>query len=211
MYVPPLFALSDAKDLRDFCAANPFALLVSHDEDGLFATHLPVVIKDHDGALAFHGHIARANPHWQKAATGAKALLVFSGPQAYVTPSWYASKKEHGKVVPTWNYMAVHAHGRLTWSTDNDFLHANLDDLTQAHEAHRAHPWAMSDAPDDFVALQMRAIVGLRFDVERLDGKAKLSQNRPAADIDGVVAGYGTSADPMERMVGDLVAQHRKR
>lgn len=212
MYLPPLFAMADEAEMVAFCKAHPFAALVTHGPEGLFATHLPVIHKPGEGGQgSFFGHIARANPHWGRAAEGSEALLIFTGAQAYVTPSWYATKKETAKVVPTWNYSAVHVRGRVSWPADAAFLKQNLADLTDAHEAGRAHPWALSDAPDDFVAMQMRAIVGMRFEITGFDGKAKLSQNRPAADVDGVVAGLGSSDDPMDREVARQVEKARRR
>lgn len=211
MYTPPLFAMPDRAEVIAFCEAHPFAALVTHDDAGLFATHLPVIWKPGEGADgAFLGHVARANPHWERA-EGVDALLIFTGPQAYVTPSWYETKKATGKVVPTWNYAAVHVRGRVTWPRDAAFLARNLEDLTDRHEAREAHPWAMNDAPEDFLAMQMRAIVGVRFEVARFDGKMKMSQNRPAADIDGVEKGLALRDDPAARMVGALVGQVRPR
>lgn len=208
MYVPPLFTMGEEDEVLAFCAAHPFAALVTQGSAGLFATHLPVILKRGVSREAsFFGHIARANPHWQNTASGSEALLIFTGPQAYVTPSWYATKKETAKVVPTWNYAAVHVRGRVSWPTDPDFLHQNLSDLTDRHEAGRDHPWAMSDAPDSFVAMQMRAIVGMQFDVSSFDAKLKMSQNRPAVDVEGVVAGLSASEDPMDQAVGRCVAE----
>ncbi|MEI8144610.1 MAG: FMN-binding negative transcriptional regulator [Alphaproteobacteria bacterium] len=212
MYVPPHFAVHERKEITDFCVAHPFALLVTHGPEGLFATHLPVIFKAEEGAEgSFFGHIARPNPHWQRADLASEALLVFSGAHAYVTPSWYPTKRETAKVVPTWNYSVVHARGRLSWPDDEAFLTRNLADLTDAHEARFPHPWAMHDAPQDFLNKQMRAIVGMRFEVTRFDAKRKLSQNRPAVDVDGVVAGYSASDDPMEVAVGLEVAAHRRK
>ncbi len=210
MYVPPLFAMGEEAEVMAFCSAHPFALLVTHGRQGLFATHLPVILKrEATAGAAFFGHIARANPHWQNTDSGAEALLVFSGPQAYVTPSWYATKKETAKVVPTWNYASVHVRGHVFWPHDGDFLRENLADLTDRHEAGREHPWAMADAPDDFLAMQMRAIVGMRFAVSSFDAKMKMSQNRPAADVDGVIAGLAASEEAGDAAVADLVAARR--
>lgn len=212
MYVPPLFAMKGDEELLAFCGAHPFAALITHGPDGLFATHLPLVFKAEQGAKgSFFGHLARANPHWQRATEGSEALLIFSGPQAYVTPSWYATKRETAKVVPTWNYAVVHARGTVSWPTDEAFLRQNLSDLTDRHEARFDHPWALSDAPDDFVAMQMRAIVGMRFEIASLEGKVKMSQNRPAADVDGVVEGLAGAADPMDQEVGRWVERLRRR
>jgi len=212
MYVPPLFAMGDDAEVMAFCAAHPFAALITQGRDGLFATHLPVILKrDPAGTIAFFGHLARANPHWQTTEAGSEALLIFTGPQAYVTPSWYATKKETAKVVPTWNYAAVHVRGRVTWPADPDFLRQNLSDLTDRHESGRDHPWAMSDAPDTFIAMQMRAIVGMHFAVTAFDGKLKMSQNRPAVDVEGVIAGLSASDDPADQVVARCVAETRDR
>jgi len=208
MYVPPLFAMAEDREIAAFCAAHPFATLVTQGAEGLYATHLQVILKQDGEALSFFGHLARANPHWSTTPDGSEALLIFQGPQAYVTPSWYATKKETGKVVPTWNYAAVHVRGTVSWPQDAAFLRQNLSDLTDAHEAHRAHPWAMDDAPDDFLAMQMRAIVVMAFRVSGFDGKMKMSQNRPAVDVDGVIAGLEASG---EQAVADLVAAKRRR
>ena len=208
MYVPPLFAMAEDREIAAFCAAHPFATLVTQGAEGLYATHLPVILKQDGEALSFFGHLARANPHWSTTPDGSEALLIFQGPQAYVTPSWYPTKKETGKVVPTWNYAAVHVRGTVSWPQDAAFLRQNLSALTDAHEAHRAHPWAMDDAPDDFLAMQMRAIVGMAFRVSGFDGKMKMSQNRPAVDVDGVIAGLEASG---EQAVAELVAAKRRR
>jgi transcriptional regulator len=211
MYVPPLFAMREEDELLGFCRSFPFAALVTSGADGLFATHLPVVLKRGEaGATAFFGHLARANPHWQQVPDGADALLIFSGPQAYVTPSWYATKQETAKVVPTWNYAVVHARGKVSWPADEAFLRENLSDLTDQHEAQFEHRWALSDAPDDFVAKQLRAIVGMRFEIMALEGKVKMSQNRPAADIDGVIGGLAAQPTPMDREVGRWVEKNRR-
>jgi transcriptional regulator len=211
MYVPPLFAMREEDELLRFCQSFPFAALVTSGADGLFATHLPVVLKRAEGgAPAFFGHLARANPHWQQVPAGSDALLIFSGPQAYVTPSWYATKQETAKVVPTWNYAVVHARGKVSWPADEAFLRENLSDLTDQHEAQFEHRWALSDAPDDFVAKQLRAIVGVRFEITALEGKVKMSQNRPAADIDGVIGGLAAQPAPMDQEVGRWVEKSRR-
>ena len=139
----------------------------------------------------------------------ADALVIFTGPDTYVTPSWYASKAEHGKVVPTWNYVAVHAHATLRWIDDPAFLHAHLAALVARHEGARAHPWHIDDAPAEYIAAQERAIVGVELQVTRLEGKWKMSQNRPAADIDGVVHGLGASDVAGERDVARIVEERR--
>jgi transcriptional regulator len=211
MYIPASYAEHDLAALFDFIEGNPLGILVtSSPSDGLFATHLPLLVhrdRGERGVLA--GHIARANPHHRQVADGAEALVVFSGPDAYVTPSWYEAKREHGRVVPTWNYAAVHVYGSLRFNDDPSFLRRHLEALTHRHETRRAAPWSVNDAPDDFSATQMKAIVGVELEITRLEGKWKMSQNRSAADIDGVVRGLRESESPVEQVVAEIVAERK--
>jgi transcriptional regulator len=192
MYVPAHFAMDDAA-VRDLLDHHGAADLVTVTPDGLVATMLPFV---HDPAVGEHGallgHVARTNPQWRADAAG-EALVIVRGPDAYVSPSWYATKAEHGRVVPTWNYVTAHVYGRLVVHDDPAWVEALVRRLTAKHEGGRAHPWSVDDAPDRFVAGQLRAIVGVELLITRIEAKAKLSQNRPEADVDGVVAGL--SAD----------------
>lgn len=210
MYIPSSNRESDPAVMLDFIEAHPLGALVTAGPDGLFATHLPLAVHRARGPVAtFEGHIARANPHHARALAPGEQLVLFTGPDAYITPSWYPSKREHGRTVPTWNYVAVHAYGLLRFIEDDAWLHRHLEQLTHRHEAGREHPWAVDDAPADYVAAQRRAIVGVEFTVTRLEGKWKMSQNRGAADIDGVIAGLAASGDPREGAVGALVAERR--
>ena len=210
MYVPPSNAEHRPDVLFDFIEAQPLGALVTASADGLFATHLPFVLDRTRGAHGtLEGHLARANPHHRHAPTTAETLVIFTGPDAYVTPSWYPSKAEHGKVVPTWNYVAVHAYGTLRWVEDADYLRRHLDQLTDRHEAGREQPWTTADAPAEYIAQLQRAIVGVTLEITRLEGKWKMSQNRPAADIDGVVRGLAASPAPHERAVAEIVAARR--
>ena len=210
MYVPSSNAEHDVGTMLDFVAAHPFGALVTASAEGLLATHLPFVVDRTRGPLgALEGHVARANPHHRVAPTTDEALVIFTGPDAYVTPSWYAAKAEHGRVVPTWNYVAVHVYGTLRFTDDPAFLHRHLAALTDRHEAGRPAPWAVTDAPADYVAGLTRAIVGVELAVTRLEGKWKMSQNRPDADIAGVVAGLARAPTARERAVGAIVAERR--
>lgn len=185
MYVPPANSVA-GDELRDMVAAFAAAELITTGADGYpLATLLPVVWRD-DLVIA---HMARANPHWRAIAPDSPALLVCGGPQAYVSPSWYASKAEHGRVVPTWNYTTVHLRGRVRVRDDPDWVRDAVGELTDEHERHRAAPWQVTDAPPAFVAGQLRGIVGIEVRIEHAEGKAKLSQNRSEADRHGVVAG----------------------
>jgi transcriptional regulator len=190
MYVPTQFREDDIPTVHGAMRAAGLATLVTTGPDGLVATPLPLLL-DPDPAPygTLHGHIARANPQWQRSDTAADGLAMFMGPDAYVTPSWYATKRETGKVVPTWNYVAVHAYGPVEFYTDPDRLLALVTRLTGRHEGERTHPWAVSDAPDDFIRAQLKGIVGCVLRITRLQGKWKMSQNRVAADRAGVVEG----------------------
>ena len=190
MYQPPAFQTDDIPSMHQLMREHPFAALVSSSDDGLSADHLPLVLKTEQGEYGtLHGHIARANALWKRLEVDTDVLVIFQGPEHYITPSWYPSKKEHGKVVPTWNYMIVHATGPIRFTQDRDWLHAHLRDLTDQNEHARPAPWAVTDAPDDFMARQLRGIVGIEIPIARLEGKFKLSQNRAEQDYTGVVRG----------------------
>lgn len=186
MYQPKHFEQTDTAALQALMRAHPLAMVCHAGPDGLTADHVPLVY-DADRSV-LRGHVARANPLWQQAA-GQPVLAVFTGPQGYVSPNWYPTKAETHKVVPTWNYAVVHAHGTLQAHDDADWLLAFVTELTQRHESGRARPWAVADAPADYVQQMLRAIVGIEIAVARLDGKWKASQNRSAADRAGVAAG----------------------
>ena len=210
MYIPRSYAESDLGVLFDFVEAHPFGALVTASGDGLFATHLPFVVHRTRGAHGtIEAHVARANPHHERTIIGGEALLIVSGPDAYVTPSWYATKTEHGKVVPTWNYVAVHVYGALRFIDDDAFLERHLTELVDRHERGRPEPWAITDAPPAFVSQSRRAIVGVELTITRVEGKWKMSQNRSAADVDGVVRGLGASDDARERAVAATVDARR--
>jgi transcriptional regulator len=214
MYNPSSFAESRPEVLFEFIEANSLGALVTTSPSGeLFATHLPWLVDRPTGQHGtLRGHIARANPHhrWARA-DGAEALVMFTGHDAYVRPGWYASKAETGRVVPTWNYVAVHAYGMLRFIDDPAILRELVESLTARHERARPTPWQLSDAPDDYVQQQLRAIVGVELTITRLEGKWKMSQNRSSEDIDGVVHGLGESEVTSDRAVADIVAARRPR
>ena len=212
MYVPNSFAEHDLPTLFAFMEAHPLGALVTTSAAGrLFATHLPLVVDRTAGPMGtLRGHLARANPHSRDVAGGAgEALVIFTGPDAYITPEWYVTKQETGRVVPTWNYVAIHAYGTLRLHDDRELLRAHLEELTRRHEGGRATPWQVSDAPADYVEQQMRAIVGVELMIERLEGKWKMSQNRPAADIDGVIHGLSESEAARDQAVAAIVRERR--
>lgn len=169
--------------------AHPFATLVTTAAEGVDADHIPLLLVEpgHSHGL-IRGHIARANPCWQKVNDGSEVLAIFQGPNHYISPKWYPSKQEHGRVVPTWNYLVVHARGNITWRHDPDWLRTLVDDTTLAHED-PDHPWRVSDAPADYIERMLAAIVGFEIRISSLKGKWKLSQNREPKDRLGVIDG----------------------
>lgn len=188
MYIPEHFA-ARPQAVAGLLAGLGAADLITVTEDGLVATFLPLLF---DPAVGEHGallgHVARNNDQWRRAALG-EALVIAHGVDGYVSPSYYASKAEHGRVVPTWNYVTAHVYGTLIVHDDPEWVGDLVRRLTERHEAGREHPWSVDDAPAAYVAGQLRAIVGVELRISRVEAKAKLSQNRPAADIDGVVEG----------------------
>jgi transcriptional regulator len=190
MYRPPAFREDRLEVLHAFIRAHPLAMLVTAGEGGLMATPIPFLI-DPDGAEKglLRAHLAKANDQLTALRAGAEALVLFQGTDHYITPGWYASKREHGKVVPTWNYVTVHAWGRPRVIDDPAWLRGQIGELTDGQERSRSHPWAVGDAPDDFIAAQIKGIAGLEVPIARIEGKWKVSQNRPVADRQGVVDG----------------------
>ncbi|RUW64462.1 MULTISPECIES: FMN-binding negative transcriptional regulator [unclassified Mesorhizobium] len=205
MYIPPTFRDDDKESLRATIRAARLATLVTATTEGPQATPLPLLLDENEGEHGvIYGHVAKANPQWRAPALG-DGLAIFMGPDAYVTPAWYQAKQETGKVVPTWNYVAVHAYGPIEFFDDADRLLDVVTRLTTLHEDGRASPWAVSDAPPDFIQAQLKGIVGLRMPITRLEGKRKMSQNRNAADRAGVVSGLAASDRPSDREVAPLI------
>jgi transcriptional regulator len=203
MYLPSHFAQADAAALAALMREQPLAALVTLQGGEPTADHIPLEFDAERQLL--RGHVARANPLW-KAADGQQVLAIFSGTQAYVSPGWYPSKAATHKVVPTWNYAVVHAHGRLRAVDDAPWLRELVGRLTDHHEQPRAQPWSVNDAPADYVQQMLRAIVGIEIAVERLEGKWKLSQNRSAEDRAGVAAGLAAEPGAAARAMASAVA-----
>lgn len=205
MYVPPAFREDDVAERHAAMRAARLSSFVTATAEGLIATPLPLFLDEAEGAHGvLYGHLARANPQWKAAPIG-EAMALFTGPDAYVTPSWYATKRETGKVVPTWNYLAVHAYGPVEFFEDAGRLLDVVTRLTNLHERPRPEPWAVADAPEPFIRSQLRGIIGLRMPISRLDGKRKMSQNRSAGDRAGVAQGLAASERPMDRHVAGLI------
>lgn len=206
MYLPKHFEVSDPSVLRDFMREHPFATVVVADASGLSADHIPLqVTGDDDSGWKLAGHVARANPLWKKAEAGIDCLVIFHGPQHYISPNWYATKKEHGKVVPTWNYEVVHVQGRLRAVDDVAWLLKFLQRLTETHEADQPMPWQVEDVPRDYLQRMLEAVVGIAIEIVALTGKAKMSQNQPKTNQESLIAalrqtGISASAETADKI-----------
>jgi transcriptional regulator len=196
LYTPPAFRVDDLPLLLDHIARTGLASFITAGADGPIVSHVPLVHEPSDAGMGrLIGHLARANPQWQETDLLKPALAVFMGPDAYVSPSWYPSKAEAGRVVPTWNYAVVHVRGTLAFFDDAARLRDAVEHLTDRHERTRAERWQLSDAPERYVASQLKGIVGFEIAITSIEGKYKLSQNRPEPDREGVVAGLEREGD----------------
>ena len=206
MYLPSHFAQPDALALRALMRDHPLATFITHGAQGLDANPVPLLWLD-DGSPhgLLRGHVARANPVWRDTSPGSEALAVFHGPDAYISPNGYANKRETGKVVPTWNYAVVHARGPLRIVEDAVWLRELVTALTRIHEATQPQPWAVTDAPADYIERMLGAIVGIELPLTSLQGKWKASQNQPAANREGVVAGLRQSGTAAGQAMADVV------
>ena len=206
MYLPQHFT-ADARETRELLSGIRAADLVTATEAGLFATFLPLIFDEATGGHgSLLGHVARRNDHWQLGPHG-ESLVIVHGPDGYISPGWYAAKREHGRVVPTWNYLTAHVYGQLVIHDDPAWLEDLVRRLTDSHEAERAEPWSVDDAPRDYVEAQLRAIVGVEIRITRVQAKAKLGQNRAGGDIDGVIAGLGADGN---QQLADATARGRR-
>ena len=208
MYLPPHFR-EDRLDVQHaMIRAHSFGALVTVGRDGLEASHIPFVLDDTASPLGtLRGHLSRANGQWKQLDPSQEALIIFQGTDTYITPTWYPMKAETGKVVPTWNYVIVHAYGRPRVVDDGPWLLKNVSDLTNVHEEQQAIPWAVSDAPDDFIAGMLKGIIGIEIELTRIEGKWKNSQNRSETDRSGVVDGLQRQGDEASVAMAQLVAQ----
>jgi transcriptional regulator len=207
MYQPDHFRVDDLAQLHALMRKRPFAALVSAGPAGLYGSHLPTVLK-HEGEFGVvECHLARANPHCQELAAVSEALMIFQGAEGYITPNWYATKAETGKVVPTWNYAVVHAYGRPEVKDDAAWLRRHVGELTAQQEKAEARPWQVSDAPERYIEVMLRGIIGFRFVITRLEGKWKMSQNREMPDRAGVVEGLGKRAAGDDAEIAAYVAR----
>jgi transcriptional regulator len=211
MYLPSHFEETRVDIQHQLIRSHPLGALVTFGSGGLNANHVPFEIDPDPAPLGtLRAHVARANPVWREFSKEVEPLVIFQGPQAYVTPSWYQTKKETGKVVPTFNYIVVHAYGAMRVIEDAGWLRKFVGGLTDRFEASRPQPWAVTDAPEDFIAMQLRAIVGIEIRLTRLVGKWKTSQNRPVLDQQGVAAGLRESGDPVAHAMAAAVERNKK-
>jgi len=212
MYTPSVNAEKDIPTLRSFVRENPLCALVTPTDTGLVASHIPMMLHDiGDGFGTLRGHVARANSQWQNFNPIEDALAIFTGPQHYISASWYPSKAVHGKEVPTWNYVAVHASGRMRIVENADWLLEHLRTLTDKNEVIAEVPWQVADAPPDFIARLSKAIVGIELVVTRIEGKWKVSQNRSEADAAGVIDALESLGTPASNAMKELVRSRRPR
>jgi transcriptional regulator len=209
MYLPADFKETRLPVLHALMSAHPLATLVAVTAEGLAANHIPLLPDASGESTVLRGHIARANPLWQQLADGSEVLAIFHGPEHYISPRWYPAKREHGQVVPTWNYAVVHARGALTWHQDESWLRGLIEALTRRHESRFAEPWKVSDAPPEYLRRMLGAIVGFDIQVRELTGKWKASQNRSEADVQGVIAGLTALEDAPALAMRTLVEECR--
>ena len=205
MYNPTAFRESDVDRLLAQISDCGLALLITHGSEGLQASHVPLLLKREGDQAVLQGHLAKANPQWHDLAAGTPALVVFSGPDAYVSPGFYPSKADNPSVVPTWNYISVQVRGTPFIFHDPEQLHAVVEALTQRHEAQRAEPWSISDAPPAYIQKMLTAIVGFSIAIEHIEGKRKLSQNRSAADVQGVRDALAASTHSSDRALASTM------
>lgn len=206
MYVPAHFREDRVSVLHEAMLATRLATLVTAGSEGIEASHIPIILDPEPTPLGtIRGHIARANGQWKRADPSVPALIIFLGPDAYVSPSWYATKQTDGKVVPTWNYLTVHGYGTVDFFQDADRLLDLVTKLTDRHETRRAEPWAVSDAPPDYIQAHLKGIIGFELPIARLEGKWKMSQNRSAEDRAGVIGGLSAEGGDAEAVVAEIM------
>jgi transcriptional regulator len=210
MYLPDKFRVEDVPQMHALMRGRPFAALTSAGPLGLYASHLPTVLKDEGAFGVIECHLARPNPHCQELGKVKEALMIFQGPEGYITPNWYPTKAQSGKVVPTWNYAVVHAYGEPQVMDDVQWLRRHVGELTVQQEKNETKPWAVTDAPERYIDVMLRGIIGFRFVISRLEGKWKMSQNRETQDAEGVVKGLGVRHQGDDLQIADYVAQQVK-
>lgn len=208
MHTPKKFQQQDEKVLLTAIRKYPFANLITHTVTGIEANHIPLYLNQSNGKPVLQGHIARTNSLWKNVTEKTPVLAIFNGPSCYVSPNYYPSKMQTGRAVPTWNYVAVHAHGMMSCIHDKQWNLAMLDNLTAQHEAQQPQPWSTADAPPEYIQQMLGAIVGLQIDSLAITGQWKLSQNQPSANQQGVIAGLGGEQHSAAHEIAQLVKEY---
>lgn len=209
MYIPKFNEENDTSVLHSFIKENPFGAWATVSEGEITVNHIPFVLHEKEGEFGtLVGHVARANPVWKSFSTELESAIIFQGDNAYITPSWYPSKHEHGKAVPTWNYAVVHAYGTPRIVEDSEWLLAHVNEITDLHESSQRLPWKVSDAPDEFIKKLLGVIVGIEIPLTRLKGKMKLGQNRPEPDKLGTIAGLKSRGTTQASGLANLLNRH---
>lgn len=207
MHIPKIFQKNDHGQIEKLIREYPFATLVTHSDSGVDANHLPVIFTEVSGKKIIQAHIAKVNPLWKEVSDGSEVLLIFNGPNCYVSPNYYPTKKETGKAVPTWNYVVAHVRGVMSYKQDKVWLKQMIDNLTSQHEANQEIPWATSDAPQDYIQRMLSAIVGLEIEITSITSQWKLSQNQPEKNKLGVVNGLSSEKESEYLKIATLVKE----
>jgi transcriptional regulator len=207
MHIPKAFKQDDIACMENIIHGYPFANLVTHSESGLDVTHIPFFLIHSSGVKYLRGHIAKSNPLWQNVINNSEVLVVFNGPDCYVSPNYYPTKSETGKAVPTWNYVRVHVKGVMSYIQDKEWNLEMLDELTRQHEAEQTIPWSTADAPDEYIQRKLAGVVGLEIKILEIRGQWKLSQNQPEKNRQGVVDGLSQQCSEGSQKIAALVGE----
>ncbi|MCE2570870.1 FMN-binding negative transcriptional regulator [Motilimonas eburnea] len=209
MFIPKAFRQENIQACLALMQAYPFATLVAQSDEGIEVYHLPMVLKPNGESGLLQGHIAKANPLWQKVASGTQVQVIFNGPNCYISPNHYPTKAEDGRAVPTWNYAVVHVQGKINFTRDPDWIMTCIQDLTSIHEADSATPWTFDEAPPGYIERMLPAIVGIEIEITGIQGKWKLSQNQPRVNQQGVINGLN-ALTPQSQQVATMVEEAMK-
>jgi transcriptional regulator len=208
MYIPKKFLQDDINKLKGMMANHSFATLITHNESGIEANHIPFFLNTSAGKEVLHGHIAKANPLWKNIKDKSEVLIIFNGPNCYISPNYSPTKQENGKAVPTWNYVTVHVKGIVTFIDDEQWNLTMLNNLTTLHEANQPVPWSINDAPQEYIDRMLSAIVGLEIDIVSISGKWKVSQNQVAVNQQGIIKGLSQETESKAKNIAKLVREH---
>ena len=206
MYIPAKFKQENIEDLISIMRQYPFATLVANSYDGIEVTHLPVLLEKVNDELVLKAHVAKANKIWRQVESGSEVLVIFNGPNCYISPNHYPTKAENGKAVPTWNYVVVHAKGSISYSHDTEWIYSVIDKLTTEHESTLDNPWSITDAPEEFIDKMLPAVVGLEIIINSISGQWKLSQNQPEVNKQGVISGLNAHGDHASTTMAAMIS-----